>query len=95
MWIWKKAIETTVARQVSYGEPDYRDPGPTSWLTGRQMDSQGKRSISARKQAQWGQKKSEMMEMDDEKIKNSTNHNIINMAYSWYPPSSGGKHIQI
>ena len=58
----EKAIETPVAGQVPYGEPDNRDPGPTSWLTGRQMASHGKRRISAKKQAQGGQKKSEMME---------------------------------
>ena len=31
----KMAIETPVARQVPYGEPDYTDPRQTSWLTCR------------------------------------------------------------
>ena len=55
---FEKAIETPVARQVPYGEPDYRDTRPTNFLTGWEMGTNGKRRISARKQADGGQKKS-------------------------------------
>ena len=58
----KKVIETPVTRQVPRGKPDYRDSRPTSSLTSRQMASHGKGRISARKQAQGGEKKCEMME---------------------------------
>ena len=50
----KKTIETTVARQILYGKPDYRDIMPTRLLAGQHIASHGKRRISARNQAQGG-----------------------------------------
>ena len=49
------------------------------------MANHGKRRISARKQAQDDQKKSEMMKMNDyAQTKNITSHTKVNMAYSSY-----------
>ena len=87
----KKATETTVAGH--YGEPDYRDPRPTSWLTGRQMVKHGDKNICQETGLRWPEK-----QRNDEKEwwfenKDSKNHNTINMAYSSHYDSVG-KHLQ-
>ena len=54
------------------------------------MVSHGMRRISARKQAQDDQKRSEMMEMNDyAQTKNITSHKKVNMAYRSYLDSVG------
>ena len=60
----KQTIETTVARQILYGKQVYRDIRPTRLLAGRHIASHGKRRISAWNQAQGGQKKNEVMEIE-------------------------------
>ena len=57
VWRISRDTEMPVTEQVSYGKPTSRDSRLTSWWTGQQKASHGKRRIPARKLVQDGHNK--------------------------------------